>query len=176
MWFLGFYNFIIGVIGFAFTLGLYWRWREALDWRRSLILSALFVVVFFSHLISFAMLVGSVSVVAATVAPPNLKRALIWTGAAILPVLPFVVGYKLTTAAGGAASPVWRYPRKSLSPSDWFLRLQAADPFQLLTRKGFPFVSGSANLFAVFSPFLWLAVALLCLVAATWFFNRRRNF
>ncbi len=47
MWFLGFYNFIIGVIGFAFTLGLYWRWRETLDLRRSLILSALFIVVFF---------------------------------------------------------------------------------------------------------------------------------
>ena len=25
MWLLGFYNFIIGVIGFAFALGLYWR-------------------------------------------------------------------------------------------------------------------------------------------------------
>ncbi len=176
MWFLGFYNFIIGVIGFAFTLGLYWRWRETLDWRRGLILSALFIFVFFSHLISFAMLVGSVSVIAASVAPPNLKRALIWTGAAMLPVLPFVVGYKLTTEAGGAASPVWRYLENPLSPSNWFLRLQAADPFQLLTRKGFPFVTDSSHLFAVFSPFLWLVVALLCLTAATRFFNRRKEF
>jgi hypothetical protein len=63
-----------------------------------------------------------------------------------------------------------------LLPSNWFLRLQAADPFQLLTRKGFPFVSGSADVFAVFSPFLWLVVALLCLTAATWFFNRRKEF
>ena len=176
MWFLGFYNFIIGVIGFAFTLGLYWRWRETLDLRRSLILSALFVVVFFSHLISFAMLVGSVLVIAVTVAPPNLKRALIWTGAAMLPVLPFVVGYKLRTEAGGAVSPVWRYLENPFSPSNWFLRLLAADPFQLLTRKGFPFVSETSSLFAVFTPFLWLIVALSCLAAATLFYNRRRFF
>ena len=176
MWFLGFYNFIIGVIGFTFTLGLYWRWREMLNLRRSLILSVLFVFVFFSHLISFAMLVGSVLVIAVSVAPPNLKRALIWTGALILPALPFVVGYKLTTEVGGALVPVWRYLQNPFSPSNWFLQLQAADPFQLLTRKGFPFVADNVSLFAVFSPFLWLAAALLCLGAATWFFIRRGEF
>ncbi len=176
MWFLGFYNFIIGVIGFAFTLGLYWRWRETLNLSRSLILSVLFIFVFFSHLISFAMLIGSVLVVAATVAPPNLKRALIWTGGAILPVLPLIVGYKLAIKAGGAAVPSWRFLENPFSPSNWFLRLQAADPFQLLTRKGFPFVDGSASWFAVFSPFIWLVIALFSLAAATWFFNRRSEF
>lgn len=176
MWFLGFYNFIIGVIGYAFALGLYWRWRERLNLPRAAVLSVLFVVVFFSHLISFAMLAGSVLVVAATVASPNTKRAFVWTGAALLPVLPFVVGYKLSTEAGGAASPVWRYLENPLSPSNWFLRLQAADPFQLLTRKGFPFVEANSNAFALFSPFLWLAAALLVLAAATWLFKRRERF
>ncbi len=176
MWLLGFYNFIIGVIGFAFTLGLYWRWRETLNLPFSLILSVLFIFVFLSHLISFLMLMGSAAVVAASISPPNLKRGLNWTGAAMLPVLPFVIGYKLKTEAGGAAAPVWRYLENPFSPSNWFLQLQAADPFQLLTRKGFPFVDGSANLFVIFSPFLWLAVALLCLAAATWIFNRREKF
>ncbi len=122
------------------------------------------------------MLVGSVLVIAVSIAPPKSNRALIWTGAAILPVIPFIAGYKLTTEAGGALFPVWRYLENPFSPSNWFLQLQAADPFQLLTRKGFPFVAGNASLFAVFSPFLWLAAALLCLLAATYFFKRRGAF
>jgi len=175
MWFLGFYNFIIGVIGFAFTLGLYWRWRQILNLPRSLILSALIVIIFFSHLISFVMLVGSILVVAVSLPTLNLKRALIWTGAAILPVFPFLIGYKLTSAAGGETIPVWRNLEDPLSPASWVFRLQTADPFQLLTRKGFPFSIGDSNLFAFFSPFLWLAIALLCLATVTFFYYRQKK-
>jgi hypothetical protein len=122
------------------------------------------------------MLVGSIPVIALTLPTKNLKRALTWTSVAILPILPLVFCYNSTTETGGAAVPVWRYLDNPLSPASWLFRLQTADPFQLMTRRGFPFFVGDSNLFAVFSPFLWLAVTLLCLAAATFFFYRRDYF
>ena len=39
LWFLGFYNFIIGVCGLSLTIGIFYSWRDDLNWRRSMILS-----------------------------------------------------------------------------------------------------------------------------------------
>ncbi len=176
MWFLGFYNFIIGVIGFTFTLGLYFRWRENLDFLRSLVLSVLVIVVFFSHLISFGMLVGSLLLFCLFVPPPQLKRALIWTFAALVPVTPLIIQYKFFSAQeGGELAPVWRSLANPLSPFSWFAQLQAADPFQLLSRKAIPFYAETSNSYALFSPFLWISAALVCLAGATLFASRNRD-
>lgn len=172
MWFLGFYNFIIGVIGFAFTLGLYWRWREQLDLRRCLVLAGLLIVVFFSHLISFAMLAGSLLLLSVFVAPAKLKQTVARTAAIILPVLPLIVWYKLLSQKGGGLSPVWEYLANPAAISNWVMHLQTADPFQLLSRKAFPFFNGTSVAFTVFSPFLWIFLALLCLSLITLY--RRR--
>jgi hypothetical protein len=165
MWFLGFYNFIIGVVGFIFTLGLYWQWRENLNFRRSFVLAILLIFVFFSHLISFLILSASLLILSIFVSRSILKRTLIWMSAAFLPVFPFVIGYKLLSeTAGGGLSPVWQHLSNPLSMSNWILQLQAADPFLLLSHKALPFIETNSIVFAFFSPVLWLAAALFCLL------------
>ena len=176
MWFLGFYNFIIGVIGFTFTLGLYCRWRENLNIYRSLVFSILIIFVYLSHLISFGMLIGSLIILGVFVSPTFFKKTITWTLISFTPVLPFVISYKLASEAGGGLSPVWRYLENPFSLSNWILQLQAADPFQLLSRKAFPFAALDSNLYALFSPLLWLTAAFLCLSLATWFLLQRREF
>ena len=176
MWFLGFYNFIIGVVGFTFTLGLYWRWRENLNIYRSLVLSLLIIFVYLSHLISFGMLIGSLIVLGVFVSPTFFKKTITWTLISFTPVLPFIISYKLASEAGGGLSPVWRYLENPFSISNWILQLQAADPFQLMSRKAFPFAALDSNLYALFSPLLWLTAAFLCLSLATWFFVQKREF
>ena len=175
MWFLGFYNFIIGAVGFAFTLGLYWRWRENLNLFRSLILSALLIAVYFSHLISFGMLAGGFVLIGICVAPPHLKRNLIWTTVIFLPIIPLLIGFKLLAAKGGEMSPVWHALENPYSVADWLRQMQIADPFQLLSRKALPFVAGTSNIYAVFTPFLWLTAAFVFLAAATFASRRRRE-
>lgn len=169
MWILGFYNFIIGVIVFIFTLGLYWRWQENLNLQRSIILSFLLIFVYFSHLISFLMLAGSLLVLSAFVSQGDRKKTIIWTFLTMLPVLPLIVGYKLLSAeAGGATFPVWRYLSDPFSVSNWILQLQTADPLQLLSRKAFPFISINSKFFALFTPTLWMSAAVILLMFAAW--------
>ncbi|MEO6588041.1 MAG: hypothetical protein ABIP06_01825, partial [Pyrinomonadaceae bacterium] len=176
MWLLGFYNFIIGVIGFIFTLGLYWRWREILNLPRSIILSILIILIFFSHLISFLVLAGSLFVLSAFVSKAGRKQAIGWTTLMMLPVLPFIVGYKLLTAdAGGATFPVWRYLSDPFSMSSWIMQLQTADPFQILSRKVFPFISANSGFFALFTPTLWISAAVMLLLIAAWFGVSRKE-
>ena len=176
MWFLGFYNFIIGVIGFTFTLGLYWRWREHLSFFRSVVLSVLLIVVFFSHLISFGMLIGSIFCIAFFTNPANRKKTLLWTIATVLPVIPLITGYKITADQGGQISPIWRYLHNPFQLSNWAAHIQTADPFQLLSRKALPFFEGTSVFFAIFVPFLWLVASLLFLVMATRLFYGKKNF
>lgn len=176
MWFLGFYNFIIGTVGFAFTLGLYWRWRENLNIYRSLIISLLIIFVYLSHLISFGMLILSLLVLSLFVSPKFSKRTIVLTLISFLPVLPLLIGYRLASQTGGGISPVWRNLENPFFVSGWILQLQSADPFQLLSRKTFPFVAIDSNFFALFSPFLWLVAAFLCLSIATWFVMEKNEF
>ena len=166
MWLLGFYNFMIGVIGFIFTLGLYWRWREQINFYRGAILSFLLIFVFFSHLISFLMLAGSILILSLFAAAPHRKKAVISIILTLLPVIPLLVGYKLLTTSGGAAFPVWRFLSDPFSFSGWIAQLQTADPFQLLSRKAFPFVVTDSKFFAVFTPTIWLTAAIFLLLAA----------
>lgn len=176
MWLFGFYNFIIGAIGFTFTLGLYWRWRENLNLFRALVVSLLVIVVFFSHLISFGMLIGGIILIGICVSSPYLKRTLAWTAVIFLPVLPLLIGFRALSQKGGAMFPVWRNLENPLSVSGWLMQMQAADPFQLLSRKAFPFVADISNLYAVFAPFLWIAAALLLLMAALFLSGRHEIF
>ncbi len=177
MWFLGFYNFIIGVVGFIFTLGLFWKWRENLNLRRSFVLSILLVFVFFSHLIGFGMLAASLLILSIFVSRSILRKTLIWTLAAFLPVLPFIIGYKLLSdTEGGGLSPVWQHLSNPLSLSNWILQLQGADPFLLLSHKALPFVETESVVFAVFSSVLLLAAALICLLLGTFIRQKQSVF
>jgi hypothetical protein len=166
MWFLGLYNFILGAIGFALTLGLWWKWREAFTWGRSAVIALLVLFVFFSHLITACALVFSLFVLSLA-GTRHSSTTVIRTGCAVLPMLPFLISYLRFGAARAVIAPTWGYLTNPWSLSSWFAHLQSADPFQLVSRRSLPFVEIQTRWFALASPTLWLVVALCCLAAAT---------
>ncbi len=165
LWFLGFYNFIIGVCGFSLTIGVFYNWRENLNWRRSLMLSILFLIVYLSHIVSFAILAVSIFLLAFS-ASSNFKKNILWLLAAILPVLPLAILYKSLSTGGGGFYPVWRNLENPFSLFSWFSQIRTADPFILISRKSFPFSTANSSLFAVFTPILWIIASLLTLTFA----------
>lgn len=168
LWFVGFYNFIIGACLFVLTLGLYYVWREKLDSWRILILALLLLLTYFSHIVSFAILAGSVLFLAFFTPKTNLKKTLALTVLAILPVLPFFLYYRTLGIGGGNFSPAWRNLADPFSIVSWLSQIRTADPFIIISRKTLPFVGAESNLFIVFAPILWLGAAFFLLTAATW--------
>ena len=166
-WIIGFYNFLLGIIGLNFTLGLFYGWREEMNWRRTIVISLLFLAVYFSHLTSFGILAGSVFLLVLFAAQPNLKKAFFWTSLTILPVLPFVYVYKSLTANAGGFYPHWQTPNNPFSILEWFYRIRIADPLQLMGWRNFPFTTDYNEYFKLFTPLLWLLIAFLILTALT---------
>lgn len=175
LWFMGFYNFILGVAFFIFTLGLYYRWRENLNFFRTFILAILLLIVYWSHLISFAMLAAAMILIALFVRPDKLKQTFLWTMLAFLPIIPLIVLYKLMSQSGGGIYPFWRYLDNPYSIKSWINQLRGVDPFVLISRKRFPFLPTHSSAFAVFTPIIWLAGALFILILPS-LFNRFKNF
>lgn len=167
LWLAGFYNFIIGACFFVFTLGMYTKWREKLDSRRTLILALLIFLCYFSHIVSFMILAGSILFLAFFAPKPNLKKTFAFTVLAILPVLPFFLYYRTLGIAGGSFSPVWRNLVNPFSVISWLSQIRTADPFIFISRKTLPFVNAESNLFLIFTPLLWLAAAFILMTAAT---------
>jgi len=168
LWFVGFYNFIIGACLFVLTIGLYYVWREKLNSWRVIILALLLLLSYFSHIVSFAILAGSVLFLAFFAPKSNLKKTLALTVLAILPVVPFFLNYRALGIASGSFSPVWRNLESPFSIASWLLQIRTADPFIIISRKTLPFVEADSNLFAIFAPLLWLGAAFFLLTAATW--------
>lgn len=175
LWLMGFYNFTIGVIGFTFTLGVFYRWREDMNFVRALLLAALLVLVYFSHIIGFGILAGSICLLGVFVPPSKWKKTLVWTALAFLPIVPLLIIYKLLSEAGGGFSPVWRNLSDPYSISSWITQIRSADLFVIISRKTFPFTNANSSVFAVFTPGLWLLGGIFCLAAATWFSFRRQQ-
>ena len=174
MWFLGFYNFILGAIGFGLTLGFWWRWRENLNLPKSLAIIAMLLFVFFSHLISFVIIAGTLFLLSLTTwRSVHFKRTLVWTSVSILLTLPFFFNYLILSRSNAGLSPSWGFLENPLSPANWILHLRSADPFQLISRKAIPFVEAASGLFGFFSTSLWLVVALVCLSAATFLWLKK---
>ncbi|HLL99865.1 MAG TPA: hypothetical protein VK400_02315, partial [Pyrinomonadaceae bacterium] len=175
LWLMGFYNFTIGVIGFAFTLGIFYRWREDMNFVRALLLASLLVLVYFSHIIGFGILAGGICLLSVFVPPSKWKKTLVWTALAFLPIVPLLIIYKLLSEAGGGFSPVWRNLSDPYSISSWITQIRSADLFVIISRKTFPFTNANSSVFAVFTPGLWLLGGIFCLAAATWFSFRRQQ-
>ncbi len=166
LWFLGFYNFVLAASSFAFSLGLWWRWRQKMDLRRASLLYGLLLFTFLSHLVSFCILIAGVLLLLLANFKTISRRSALWTFAALAATLPMVLYFLYVSRIGGGISPQWRYLRNAFSISDWFTRLSAADPFVLISRRAVPFVVSTTPAFAVFSPTLWLTAALLLLLFA----------
>ncbi len=169
LWFLGFYNFIIGVICFSFTIGLFYNWRENLDLKRSIMLSGLLLIVYFSHLVSFAILAGCIFLLTISASTSRLKKNLIWIFVAFLPVLPLALIYKSLSVSGGGFSPVWRSLENPFSLMSWFSQIRTADPFIIISRKMFPFSSAKSEFLPIFTPILWIFLSFCSLTIATLF-------
>ncbi len=176
LWFMGFYNFILGLIGFTFGVGLFWKWRESLNFKKSLILFLLVIFVYFSHLISFGMFLWSVLIISLISITRERKKNYFWAAVAFIPSIPLIIGYKLSTESGGSIVPTWRYLNNPFSIAEWTLQLQAADPYQLISKRAFPFSSGESAAYSVFTPFLWLLLVIILLSAGTWIYRRKSNF
>ncbi|HEY0458459.1 MAG TPA: hypothetical protein VGC97_04855 [Pyrinomonadaceae bacterium] len=167
LWLVGFYNFLLGVCCFVFTVGLFYGCREKMNFPRALVLASLFLLAYFSHIVSFAVLAGSILILACSASKENIGRNLIWVFAALVPVLPLVIVYKTLSAGGGGFSPAWRNLENPFSPLSWFSQIRTADPFILISRKSFPFAAAESKYFAIFAPILWILAALLSLGVAT---------
>jgi hypothetical protein len=177
LWLMGFYNFIIGVIGFTFTLALFYRWREDMNLLRALLLAALLILVYFSHIIGFGILAGSICLLSVFVPPSKWKKTLSWTALAFLPIVPLLIIYKLLSEAGGGFSPVWRNLSDPYSISSWLTQIRSADLFVIISRKTFPFTNANSSVFAVFTPGLWLLGAIFFLMTATaQYFRKQKGF
>lgn len=175
LWLCGFYNFLIGVCCFVFTVGLIFIWRDKMNVRRTVILALLFLLAYFSHIISFAILAGSVFLLLLSAEKSKIKLNLLCFFAALLPILPLVIMYKSLSASGGGFFPVWRNLENPLSPLSWLLQMRTADPFILMSRKSFPFIAENSNYFAVFTPLLWIFAALFSLTIASFFEKNKTN-
>jgi hypothetical protein len=173
LWLCGFYNFLIGVCCFVFAAGLFFSWREKMNLRRAAFFSLLFLLAYFSHIVSFAILAGSLFLLAFSGSKANIKRNLIWIAAALLPTLPLIIIYKSISASGGGFFPVWRNLENPFSPVSWLSQIRTADSFILISRKSFPFVVGNSKYFAVSTPILWILAALFSLAIAS--FKEKTN-
>lgn len=164
LWLIGFYNFIFSVIILAITLGIYWKWRERITAFRAAILILLFISAYFSHIIGFAILAGSVVVLALSSAATGRYKTVMLTLVCLLPVVPLILCYMSMSADGSSVFPVWRSLTETFSLSNLFNQIRAADPFAIISRTSFPFVETPEKWFVIFTPSLWMTVAIIILL------------
>ncbi len=166
-WLLGFYNFILAVSALAFTLGLWWRWREQVTISRALILLGLLIFTFFSHLVSFALLcfcLGSLTLF--HYRGLGRKNSLLIFGILAL-TAPLVLNFLFLGLTDGGFQPNWQHLGNTVDFSGIIRQLAAADPFVLMTRRSIPFVDERSGAFALFAPSVWIGGAILLLLWAT---------
>jgi len=172
LWLVGFYNFTIGTVAFLFTLGLFYRRREKLGVTDAIVLSLLLLFTYFSHIVGFLILFGSIFILLLFVSRQNRIKTFLLTFAALLPVIPLAVMFRNLSESSEGFAPVWRSLNDPYSISSWIYQIRVVDPFIIISRKAFPFVSGYSNFYAIFTPSLWLLIAFLCLAAASYFYYR----
>lgn len=167
LWLVGFYNFVIGVICLLFALGYFYKRRERLGWADAGILSLLFLFAYFSHIVSFVILSGSVFVM--VMFAPSVRRGknVGFVSLALIPVVPLALKFMSLSKSGGGFSIVWRRLEDPYSLASWLYQLRVADPFIIISRKAIPFVTETSISFALFTPALWLLAAFLCLAIAS---------
>lgn len=165
LWLLGFYNFLLGACFFPVTLGLWWGWRERLNWRRVLCLAGLLVVCYFCHLVAAGMTACGLLLLALATNEEGRLRRLVWTGASLLPLAALGLVYRgVMQGTGVPVRPQWHGLRSLWSPREWAARvLWHDDVLQLHIKRYFPFVSEPSAVFAYLRPssFLWAGLAFL---------------
>ena len=176
MWLAGFYNFSIGVIVFVFTVGLYYSWRGNVTPVRFVVLASFLVLGYWSHIVSFAMLAGTVSLLAVFGETSDRRSTILRTLPAVIPVLALFFWFRSVAApAGDSLTPHWRSLSSITSPTAWIMQMLSADPFVIISRKLLPFVDQGSPFFQLAAPVLWIAVGTACLIAASLFVSTERS-
>lgn len=172
LWLVGFYNFTIGVIGLMFTLGYFYRRRERFGVADTVILSLLFSLAYFSHIVSFLVLAGSIFVIILFTPGVRKVKTITLASVALLPIIPFAFTFRSLSEGGGVFSPVWRSLENPYSPASWLHQIRVVDPFIIISRKAIPFIAETSSSFAIFTPLLWLFIAFSCLAIASIYYYR----
>lgn len=167
LWLVGFYNFLIGLCFLLVTAAIFRTWMSALNIRRSFAMAMLLLVTYFSHIVSFSLLIGSLVTMAVSTRVSKLKQNIAYLSLAAFPTVPLLASYKTSTGRRGAVSPVWRSLDNVTSLTSWTRQIRTADPFILISRNNFPFVGRKATFFAGLTPLLWISVALALLTVST---------
>lgn len=173
LWLLGFYNFILAASAFAFTLGLWWRWKARLNVFHAVILWLLLVFTFFSHLVSFGLLAFSLGFLAAANWRSIARSSVWWTFGIIALTTPLLANYLLTSRSSGKFAPRWQFLDGGVSISGIAMQLISADPFTIMSRKAFPFVDRISSAFVLTSPSFWIVLT-AALIAIAMIARRQR--
>lgn len=168
LWLQGSYNYILAAAASTFTLGVFYKWREDMTFSRIAIIALLLIFVFISHLICFALLAGSLLVLAIFTSNQVRRRALFAIVLAILTTVPLLLSYRSLSRSGGEPFvPAWRSLSSTFSPLSFAKQIVWADPFVFISRKTLPFYSGISNRFVVFSPVLWIMLSVALILIAS---------
>ncbi|AGA25066.1 hypothetical protein [Singulisphaera acidiphila] len=160
-WLLGFTSFMLGACLFPITLGIWWHGRERLWPGRVAVLWALMVLGYFNHLVSLGLTVVGL-VVLAFFAPGERRFARAgWTALGLLPLVPLGWIYLGLTRNGGPMKPVWKHLSDPFSLSSWHAQLSWAEPISLASKVVLPFYPGSHFGFALLTPLIAFAIALV---------------
>jgi hypothetical protein len=172
-WLFGFTSFSLGICLFPITLGFWWPRRDCVGPSGIAGLWVLLVLGYFCHLVSLALTVLGLAVLAmATPGPrvpagrPNghrwsrIRIRLLPLGLAFLPLVPLGVLYLSLAHRAGPMHPVWNNLVDPWSLAGWKGQLTWADPITLARKDALPFTdrTGAANL--AFAPALWLVASL----------------
>jgi hypothetical protein len=182
-WLLGFTSFLLGCCVCLITLGVWWAGRDRLGPTRLTALGCLLILGYFCHLVSLGLTVLGLLVLS-LFAPAEdesslpTRARLARLGRTALGCLPLVllgISYVRIAREGGPMHLVWENLDDPFSLSAWASRVGWVDPLTLARKDILPFTDRTHRIFAVFSPFFWLAVAGALWVAAGIVAGRARD-
>jgi hypothetical protein len=149
------------------VLALFVSWNAELTWKRTVYLAVLLLLVYFSHLIAFALLIMTMAVYCVAVRGGSGAKTLVRMGIAAAPILIFVPAYIGLSKAGGEAGVMWRVAEKGFTLSAWLEHLRSIDAFSLISRRAFPLVENMSDANGIAAPVIWITAAALIAIIAT---------
>jgi hypothetical protein len=170
LWLLGLYSFMLGSCLFVITLGAWWTGRERMGAKQALIIAGLLVLGYFSHLISLAVTMIALGILALITPGKGWLRRVSWTAASLAPIVPLAIIYKRLMQDNGEVRASWSGITDFWSIQQWLGYSSGVDFLSLRADKNnFPFVEGHSEWFGLMSPYVWGIVGLAILLAVTIF-------
>jgi hypothetical protein len=134
-WAMGFESFSLGTAAMVGVIALYVRYRDQLDAIKSLAMAGLLTVVFFCHLVPWALAVVTLAVLSLMGPVQGRGRRLLATGAILLLATSwFVIYASLIATHEGGVELDWRHLREFhlFGVRSWLVLLQRADCIRLM--------------------------------------------